>query len=51
MALRFVGATLGVAVLGTLLNNGHHGRVDAVALPASVSHTVRQSVVAGVALA
>lgn len=51
MALRFVGATIGVAVLGTLLNDGYRSHIDSAPLPAAVAHVARESVIAGVAVA
>ncbi len=51
MALRFVGATIGVAVLGTILNDGYRGRLEQARLPAGAAHVARQGVVDGVALA
>src|SRR6266540_2251271 len=50
-ALRQVGAAIGVAVLGTVLNSGYHGRLDVAGLPAPVAGAVRDSVAAGVAVA
>jgi EmrB/QacA subfamily drug resistance transporter len=50
-ALRQVGATLGVAVLGTVLNTVYRGGVDAAGLPPATAQRVRQSVVAGVGAA
>ena len=44
-ALRQVGATIGVAVLGTILSNGYTSRLQ---LPASVDAVARQGVAAGV---
>ncbi|MBV9853493.1 MAG: MFS transporter [Streptosporangiaceae bacterium] len=50
-ALRQVGATIGVAVLGTLLSNGYGGRLDVSGLPAAVGGPAKSSVAAGVAVA
>jgi len=47
-ALRQVGATIGVAVLGTILSNGYTSRLQ---LPASVDAVARQGVAAGVGVA
>jgi MFS transporter, DHA2 family, multidrug resistance protein len=51
MALRQVGATFGVAVLGTLLNSAYRGRLQLAGLPAEVAGAARDSVSAGVAVA
>lgn len=51
MALRFVGSTIGVAVLGTILNSGYRHRLDLSGLPSSVAHAAQDSVTAGVAVA
>ncbi len=51
MAVRQVGATIGVAVLGSILNAGYHARLDLTGLPPRVADTVRDSVAAGVAVA
>ena len=50
-ALRQVGGTIGVAVLGTVLSSGYRARLDTRDLPAGTAGTVRQSVSAGVATA
>ncbi|MGC9671313.1 MFS transporter [Planosporangium sp. 12N6] len=50
-ALRQVGATLGVAVLGTVLNTVYRGQLAAADLPQSVEQQARRSVAAGVAAA
>ncbi|GAB3959353.1 DHA2 family efflux MFS transporter permease subunit [Actinoallomurus acanthiterrae] len=50
-ALRQVGATIGVAVLGTILSAGYRGRVDTAGVPAQLGDTVRKNVQAGVAVA
>jgi MFS transporter, DHA2 family, multidrug resistance protein len=51
MALRFVGATIGVAALGTLLNNAYGSRIDAARLPDSIPPVVHQGAAEGVAVA
>jgi DHA2 family multidrug resistance protein-like MFS transporter len=51
MAVRQVGATIGVAVLGSVLNAGYHARLDLAGLPAPVAEVVRDSAAAGVAVA
>jgi DHA2 family multidrug resistance protein-like MFS transporter len=51
MAVRQVGATIGVAVLGSVLNAGYHARLDLAGLPPRVAEAVRDSVAAGVAVA
>lgn len=51
MALRFVGATIGVAVLGTILNDGYRGRLDQARLPAGAARVAGEGVTEGVALA
>jgi MFS transporter, DHA2 family, multidrug resistance protein len=51
MAVRQVGATVGVAVLGSILNAGYHARLDLTGLPPRAAGAVRDSVVAGVAVA
>jgi len=51
MALRQVGGTIGVALLGTVLNAGYRGRLDLAGLPGTAADTVRRSVSAGVATA
>jgi MFS transporter, DHA2 family, multidrug resistance protein len=50
-ALRQVGATIGVAVLGTVLSNGYSNRLDVSGLPAAVGDVAKSSVAAGVAVA
>jgi DHA2 family multidrug resistance protein-like MFS transporter len=50
-ALRQVGATIGVAVLGTVLSEGYHARLDVAGLPQAVASTAKSSVAAGVAVA
>ena len=50
-AVRQVGATIGVAVLGTLLSNGYTSQLHLDGLPASAAAAVRSSVAGGVAVA
>jgi DHA2 family multidrug resistance protein-like MFS transporter len=50
-ALRQVGATIGVAVLGTVLSEGYHARLDVTGLPQAVAATAKSSVAAGVDVA
>ena len=50
-ALRQVGATIGVAVLGTVLDSVYRGHLAVTGLPAAVASTARSGVVAGVAIA
>jgi hypothetical protein len=50
-AMRQVGATIGVAVLGTVLNSAYRSRLDLTRLPAHVAGAVRQSVAGGIAAA
>ena len=52
-ALRMVGGSFGrrAPILGSILNSGYRGRLDGAALPATLAHTARGSVVAGVAVA
>jgi DHA2 family multidrug resistance protein-like MFS transporter len=50
-AVRQVGATIGVAVLGTVLSNGYTSRLNLGGLPASAAAAVRGSVAGGVAVA
>ena len=50
-ALRQVGATIGVAVLGTVLGSVYRGHLDVTGLPAAVAAAAKSSVVAGVAVA
>jgi len=46
-----VGATIGVAVLGTVLSSAYRSRLDLAGLPAHVADAVRQSVAGGIAAA
>ena len=50
-ALRQVGGTIGVAVLGTVLSSGYHARLGGGDAPASVGDAVRSSVGAGIEVA
>ena len=50
-AMRQVGATIGVAVLGTVLNNVYQARLAPAALPAPVADVAKSSATAGVAVA
>jgi MFS transporter, DHA2 family, multidrug resistance protein len=50
-AVRQVGATIGVAVLGTVLSNGYASRLALTGLPSAVATAVRGSVAGGVAVA
>ena len=51
LAVRQVGATIGVAVLGSVLNAGYHARLDVTGLPPQLGAAVRDSAAAGVAVA
>jgi len=50
-ALRQVGATIGVAILGTVLDSVYRGQLAVTGLPAATAALARSSVVAGVAVA
>ena len=50
-AMRQVGATIGVAVLGTVLGSVYRGHLDVSGLPAAVAAVAKSSVVAGVTVA
>jgi MFS transporter, DHA2 family, multidrug resistance protein len=50
-AMRQVGATIGVAVLGTVLSNAYRSHLAVTGLPAPVAGIARSSVAAGVAVA
>jgi DHA2 family multidrug resistance protein-like MFS transporter len=50
-ALRQVGATIGVAVLGTVLSSGYHDRLNLTGLPTAATGAVRSSVAGGVEVA
>jgi MFS transporter, DHA2 family, multidrug resistance protein len=49
--LRQVGATIGVAVLGTLISNGYGGRVNLRGLPTAAAGVARSGVAGGVQVA
>ena len=51
MAVRQVGATIGVAVLGSVLNAAYQSRLELTGLPAQVAGAVRDSAAAGLAAA
>ena len=48
-AMRQVGATIGVAVLGTVLNSGYHSRLDLAGLPGGAAGAAASAVKDGVA--
>ena len=50
-AMRQVGATIGVAVLGTVLDSVYRSHLDVTGLPAAAAAAAKSSVVAGVAVA
>lgn len=50
-AMRQVGGTIGVAILGTVLNSAYRNHLDLAGLPAAVARAARQSVSAGVQVA
>jgi DHA2 family multidrug resistance protein-like MFS transporter len=50
-ALRQVGATIGVAVLGTVLNSAYRSHLIVTGLPAATAAAAKNSVVAGVQVA
>ncbi len=50
-AVRQVGATIGVAVLGTVLSNGYTSRLTLTGLPSAAASAVRGSVAGGVVVA
>ena len=50
-ALRQVGATIGVAVLGTVLNTAYRGRLNVTGLSAAAATAAKSSVVEGVGVA
>jgi MFS transporter, DHA2 family, multidrug resistance protein len=50
-AMRQVGATIGVAVLGTVLVSGYRGQLHLGGLPAAAAEAARSSVAGGVAVA
>ncbi|HMK91969.1 MAG TPA: MFS transporter, partial [Thermoleophilia bacterium] len=51
MALRQVGGTFGVAILGSILNGVYRGRLQLQGLPDAVAGAVRDGVASGVAVA
>jgi len=51
MALRQVGGTFGVAILGSILSTAYRSGLDGIALPARLGAVVRDSVSEGVAVA
>jgi DHA2 family multidrug resistance protein-like MFS transporter len=51
MAMRQVGGTIGVAVLGTVLASTYRGSLDLTGVPAPLSDAVRDSASAGVVVA
>jgi len=50
-ATRQVGATIGVAILGTILSDGYASRLSLSGLPAAAAAAIRSSVAGGVAVA
>jgi EmrB/QacA subfamily drug resistance transporter len=50
-ALRQVGGTIGVAILGTVLSSGYRGRLHTGPLSPALSRTARDSVAAGIQVA
>jgi len=50
-AFRQVGATLGAAILGTLLSSAYQARLDLAGLPATAAGTVRSGISGGIAVA
>jgi MFS transporter, DHA2 family, multidrug resistance protein len=50
-ALRQAGGTIGIAVLGTILNSGYRDRVDTTGLPPAVADAAEDSVNSAVAIA
>jgi len=51
MAMRQVGGTIGVAVLGTVINAAYRSRLDLTGLPAQAADAARRGVTGGVAVA
>jgi EmrB/QacA subfamily drug resistance transporter len=51
MAMRQVGGTIGVAILGSILNHSYRENLDVSEVPAAVSDKAEQSVSAGAAIA
>jgi hypothetical protein len=50
-ALRQVGATIGVAILGTVLASAYRSQLDLTGLPAQAADAVRKNVLGGIAVA
>lgn len=50
-ALRQVGGTIGVAILGTVLSSGYRGRLDLAGLPPGARDAIRDSAQSGTAVA
>ena len=50
-AVRQVGATIGVAVLGTLISNGYTSQLHLDGLPSAAASAVRSSIAGGIAVA
>ena len=50
-ALRQVGGTIGVAILGTVLSSGYRGRLDVSGLSDPVAHEVRENAQSGATVA
>lgn len=50
-AMRQVGGTIGVAILGTLISNGYASKLSVQGLPAAAASAARSSVAGGVAVA
>jgi EmrB/QacA subfamily drug resistance transporter len=50
-AMRQVGATIGVAILGTVLSSAYRSQVDASGLPPAAATTVRNGIAGGIAVA
>ena len=48
--MRQVGGTIGVAILGTVLNSAYRDRLDVTGLPPEVAHTARDSASGAVAI-
>jgi EmrB/QacA subfamily drug resistance transporter len=51
MAMRQVGGTIGVAILGTVANSAYRANLDVTGLPAAASAAARRSVTAGTEIA
>ena len=50
-AVRQVGGTFGVAILGSALNSGYHSRLDLAGLPPKAVATIKDNVASGIAVA